>query len=170
MDPTSSGRLGTAHSPGKARRTVACDHCRSKKIRCKLAPRKLVGTLCSYRSGNGSIPCSNCVDRNEKCTVSKRRRPRNHGSREPESTDLSRRVHHLEALLRTQTSGLKSESSKTTDDLSNSQSYDLPPSPSNFRPGSVRDNTADAYHDTYPEAFGNLNNVWIQGSFSPPSA
>ncbi|KAI1619628.1 hypothetical protein EDD37DRAFT_642718 [Exophiala viscosa] len=52
-------RLDPVQLPAKSRRSVACNHCRAKKIRC-----------------NGNIPCANCLDRAEECVVTPRRRPR----------------------------------------------------------------------------------------------
>ncbi|KAK5031025.1 hypothetical protein LTS07_004760 [Exophiala sideris] len=54
-----STRFDLVQPPAKNRRSVACNHCRAKKIRC-----------------NGNTPCANCLDRAEECVVTPRRRPR----------------------------------------------------------------------------------------------
>jgi hypothetical protein len=169
MDPTSSGRPRTAQLPRKARREVACDHCRAKKIRCKLASGGEVWSphAHSYRSGNGSVPCSNCIDRDEQCTVSRRRRPRAYGSREPESSDLSGRVHHLETLLRPSTSGLRSQPGKRTSGLATTHIIDPTPGLNNRHIGSLRHGTAHAHDGMYPEDPESLNNVWIRAFPGP---
>ena len=152
MESASSGRPGTLQKPGKARRAVACDHCRAKKIRCKIpGTNSHIHKLCSYLSGNGSIPCSNCLDRGEKCVVTRRRRPRQ--GHEPK--DLSHRVQQIEGLLRAPTGGSRLRDGTTIDDLANYNGLSLSPGLNHPRLNPPRDDA----QGTYSEAVESLENV-----------
>ena len=81
MSSVPSSRIRMVQVPGKKRRSVACSHCRAKKIKC-----------------NGSIPCSNCLDRALQCVAIPRRRLR---ASDSYSMELSPRVPDTDILAQT---------------------------------------------------------------------
>ncbi|KAK5232919.1 hypothetical protein LTR47_006146 [Exophiala xenobiotica] len=72
-------RLNLVPMAPKTRRSVACNHCRAKKIRYFK-----IRVVLNVETGNGNTPCANCQDRAEECVVTPRRRPRVQGSRKPD--------------------------------------------------------------------------------------
>ncbi|KAI1616602.1 fungal-specific transcription factor domain-containing protein [Exophiala viscosa] len=70
----------------QAKRVVACNYCRAKKIRC---------------NGGTDGPCTNCLDRKQECvSATPRRWRRRERSREPD--DIVDRLARVEALLKQQ--------------------------------------------------------------------
>ena len=59
--------------------------------------------------GNGSIPCSNCLDRSEECVVTPKRRQRSKINQSYDPVQLSRRVEQIENLLLESTESAKSQ-------------------------------------------------------------
>ncbi|KIW31163.1 uncharacterized protein PV07_02832 [Cladophialophora immunda] len=67
--------------PTRAKRSIACNFCRMKKVRC-----------------NGGIPCSNCLDHGEVCVSASRRRARLN-NKDAANRDMAQRLARVEALL-----------------------------------------------------------------------
>ncbi|KIV79464.1 hypothetical protein PV11_07026 [Exophiala sideris] len=87
----------------QAKRVVACNYCRAKKIRC---------------NGGTDGPCTNCLDRNQDCVSSTPRRWRGvERSREPD--DIAERLARVEALLKQQPLTHTSTNLDPLPDLSN---------------------------------------------------
>lgn len=81
----------------KRKRIVACDLCRERKVKCESPANGLPFTCSDYRTGNGELPCTNCLDRGETCFVSDRRSRRR--LYPTEDDPLTRRLTRIEALL-----------------------------------------------------------------------
>lgn len=98
METAIQSRLNLVQMPPKTRRSVACNHCRAKKIRCMPdSPAFQDWLMFNVSIGNGNTPCANCLDRAEECVVTPRRRPHVQNSRKTDelvahqSTSTSRR-------------------------------------------------------------------------------
>lgn len=87
--------------PVRMKRSLACNFCRAKKVRCKVFSPTPSGRHClNTRTGNGGSPCTNCLDHGEVCVASTKRRSRAK-TKENEINAISQRLRHVEALLHT---------------------------------------------------------------------
>lgn len=100
--PAESGSTGSEpRQKTRTRRLIACNYCRTKKIRCMLPwSQQRTSWHMADSTGNGDNynPCANCLDRGQVCVSRTIRRLRN--SKQMNGTnDTAERLARVEALL-----------------------------------------------------------------------